>query len=129
MEELLGIILQLLFEFVLEVLANVPFDWLSRNRTTPESDNHVVKNFLWFGGGCVLAGLSLLVVGQSIITVPALRIVNLVLAPVVSAVLSEAIANRRARTNPFIIPRNHFWQAFWFTLGLTLIRFTFASHS
>ena len=55
----------------------------------------------------------------------ALRIANLVLAPVASAFISQAIARRRSRHNKFIIPRNHFWQAFWFTLGIVTVRFAY----
>jgi hypothetical protein len=57
---------------------------------------------------------------------PALRIVNLVSAPVASAFISQAIARRRSRHNPFITPRNHFWQSFWFTLGIVAVRFAYA---
>jgi hypothetical protein len=129
MEELLIIVIQFLFEFILNVLGNIPFDWPSRTRTTPEPDNNFSHSLLWFCGGCILAGVSLLIFKQSIITVSALRMANLLLAPIVSAFISEAIANHRARSNMYIIPRNHFWQAFWFTLGLTLIRFAYTSRS
>jgi ABC-type Fe3+ transport system permease subunit len=71
----------------------------------------------------------LLVVKHTVVSVSALRIANLVLAPVASAFLSEAIANHRAKENPFIIPRNHFWQALFFTLGLVLVRFAYASRA
>ena len=29
--------------------------------------------------------------------------------------------------SPQIVPRNHFWKAFWFTLGLVVIRFAYAT--
>jgi hypothetical protein len=128
MEELLVIILQFLFEFIINAVSSIPFDWPSRNRTTPEADNSFAQSLVWFCGGCLLAGVSLLVFKQSIISVPALRIANLILAPIISAIISEAIASHRAESNIFIIPKNHFWHAFWFTLGLTLIRFAYAKH-
>lgn len=129
MEEILIVILQFLFEFILNVLGNIPFDWPSQNRTKPEPEGISLRCFLWFCGGCALAGLSLLIVKHTMIDVAALRVVNLVFAPVSSAFISQAIARRRARDNPFIIPRNHFWQAFWFTLGLVIIRFAYASRA
>ena len=129
MEEVLIVVLQFLFEFILEVLGNIPFDWPSKNRRTPEPAGIVLRCFLWFCGGCVLAGMSLLVVGHTMIAFDVLRIANLVLAPLSSALVSQAIARRRARSNPFIVPRNHFWQAFWFTLGMVLIRFAYASRA
>ena len=129
MEEILIVITQFLFEFTLDVLGSFPFDWPSRNRTKPESERVFLSRFIWFCGGCALAGVSLVVSKHSIIAIPALRIANLVLAPLVSAYLSQAIASYRAQENRFIIPRNHFWQAFSFTLGLVLIRFAYATHA
>jgi len=129
MEELLIAIIQFLFEFTLDVLGSIPFDWPSRNRTTPEPKGVFLRRLLWFCGGCALASVSLLVVKHTVVSVSALRIANLVLAPVASAFLSEAIANHRAKENPFIIPRNHFWQALFFTLGLVLVRFAYASRA
>jgi hypothetical protein len=127
MEELLIVIIQFLFEFMLDVISNIPFDWTSSERTTPEPEGISLRCFLGFCGGCLLAGVSLLVVKHTVISVSALRITNVALAPIASAFLSQAIASRRARANVFIVPRNHFWQAFWFTLGLVLIRFAYAS--
>lgn len=127
MEELLIVIIQFLFEFTLDVIGNIPFDWPSSNRTTPEPKSIFLRCFLGFCGGCLLAGVSLLVVKHTFISVSALRIANLMLAPVASAFLSKAIAIHRARANAFIIPCNHFWQAFWFTFGLVLTRFAYAS--
>jgi len=129
MEELLIVIVQFLFEFTLNVLGNIPFDWPSQDRTAPESEAVVFPRFLWFCGGCALAGISLLVAKHTLIALPALRIANLVAAPVTSAFISRAIAQHRALRNPFIIPGNHFWQAFFFTLGLALIRFAYASRA
>jgi hypothetical protein len=127
MEELLIVIIQFLFEFTLDVIGNIPFDWPSSNRTTPEPESIFLRCFLGFCGGCLLAGVSLLVVNHTFISVSALRIVNLVLAPIASTFISKAIATHHARANTFIFPRNHFWQAFWFTFGLVLIRFAYAS--
>ena len=126
MEDLLVAILQFLFEFAFDVLSNIPFDWPSKNRRTPEPEGIALRCFLWFCGGCLLAGISLLVVRHTIITFAALRLANLVLAPLASAYLSQGIARRRSVNNPFIVPRNHFWQAFWFTPGLVLVRFAYA---
>lgn len=127
MEELLIVILQFLFEFVMNVLANLPFDWPSRTRKVPEPSAITLLCLLWFAGGCLLAWTSLLVVRHTLIAIPELRVANLLLAPVASAYLSRAIAERRSGLNPNIVPRNHFWQAFWFTLGLVLVRFAYAT--
>lgn len=129
MEELLIAALQFLIEFFFNVLSNAPFDWPSKNRRSPEPESSVGKNFVWFLGGCLLAGITLLFFKQPLISLPELRIANLLLAPIAAAFFSQYIARERARTNPFIVPRNHFWQAFWYTVGLVLIRFAYATRT
>lgn len=129
MEQLLVLFIQFWLEFTINVVSIVPFDWFSKNRTTAEPESIASRCFLWFLEGCILAGVSLLILKHTIISVMALRIANLVLAPIVSAYITEAIARRRAKINPFIAPCNHFWQAFWFTFGLVVIRFIYASRA
>jgi hypothetical protein len=123
MEELLIAILQGLFEFIVEVLSYSTLDW-PFDRKWPESS--VGKYCLWFIIGCGLACISMLFLKHTWITHPALRLANLVFAPLISAFISLAIARRRSRRNPSIVPRNHFWQAFWFTLGVVTVRFAYA---
>jgi hypothetical protein len=125
MEDLLIAILQFLFEFLIEIFTWTPFDWPSRSRSRPETETLTGNCFLWFVVGCGLACISMLFLKHTWISMSALRIANLVLAPVASAFISQAIARRRSRHNKFIIPRNHFWQAFWFTLGIVTVRFAY----
>ncbi|WP_157724977.1 hypothetical protein [Vogesella sp. LIG4] len=126
MEEILVAILQALFEFILEVLSYGTFDWPSSSKDRPEPESIAGRCVLWFMGGCILAGLSVLAFNHTFIHWPPLRMANLVVAPVTSALLSQTIARHRAKNHPLIVPRNHFWQSFWFTLGLVIIRFTYA---
>jgi hypothetical protein len=128
MEELLIVIVQFLFEFILDVLLNIPFDWPSRNRDSFEPESIWATCFLWFLGASFLGWLSLFFFEHTWIAYPGLRIANLVVAPIVSGAISQAIAIRRAQRNPYLVPRNHFWQAYWFTLGFTLVRFAYATH-
>jgi len=128
MEDLLIIILQAIFEFIAEIFSYSPLDWWpSTSRTSPESDTVTAKCFVWFVIGCGLACVSMLFLKRTWISLPALRIANLVLAPIASAFISQAVARRRSRRNSFIIPRNHFWQSFWFTFGLVSVRFAYAA--
>ena len=128
MEDLIIIILQAIFEFVVESVSYLPLDWWpSRSRTSPESDTVTANCCIWFIIGCGLACVSMLFLKRTWISLPALRIANLVLAPIASAFISQAIARRRSRRNRFIIPRNHFWQSFWFTFGLVSVRFAYAA--
>jgi hypothetical protein len=126
MEDLLIAILQGIFEFLLEVFSYTPFDWPFTGRKSPEPETITSRCVTWFVVGCGLAWVSMFVFRHTWISHPALRIVNLIVAPVTSAFISQAIARRRACGNPFIIPRNHFWQSFWFTLGIVTVRFAYA---
>ncbi|QBB71241.1 hypothetical protein ELE36_13235 [Pseudolysobacter antarcticus] len=116
-------------EFAIDVLAYAPLDWFFDWRDFPEPRTLWLASLLWFAGGCVLAWLSVLLLTHTFLAIPALRIANLALAPIASAFLSQALARRRKKSNAAIVPRNHFWQSFWFTLGLVTVRFAFAVRS
>jgi hypothetical protein len=127
MEELLIVVLQGLFEVLLDVLSYLPFD-LSRSAspsssTRRDTDDLLAGCFLWFMGGCVAGGLSLLVFDRSFLPTRKLRIANLVAAPVMAGFVSRTIARRREARGAFADPRRSFWQAFSFSLGVVLVRF------
>lgn len=126
MEDLIIAILQFLFEFIIEVSTYTPIDWPFTSRSQAETESLAGKCLLWFIIGCGLACISIFFLKRTWISMPALRIANLVLAPIISAFISQAVARRRSRSNHFIIPRNHFWQSFWFTLGIVAVRFAYA---
>jgi hypothetical protein len=127
MEEIIVIVLQFLFELLLDVGTFFPFDLPSKNRRTPEPSLLALGCCFWFAGGCACGWLATFVFKNTLIASGALRMVNLVVAPLVSAALSQAIAKRRARDNHHIRPRNHYWRAFWFTTGLVAVRFVYAA--
>ncbi len=126
MEDFLILILQGLFEFILEILAYGPWDWPWATGIKWESKSLFEKCCIWLTIGCGLAAISILMFKRTWITHPHLRILNLIFAPVISAFISQAIARRRRENDTGIIPRDHFWQALWFTLGLVIVRFMFA---
>jgi hypothetical protein len=125
-EELLVILLQFLFELVINVLGHLPFDWPSRKRRTPEREQLAGLCLLWLIGGGLLGFVSLLVFDYTLLRLPALRFANLLVSPLLSGFLAQSIAARRAKRNPLLIPGNHFWYGFWFSLGIALVRFMFA---
>jgi hypothetical protein len=126
MEDALFIVIQVLAELVMESLAWWPVDLPSRSRRRPEAPSIIGSCAIWFTVGALLGWLSVLLVTRTFLTHPALRLTNLLVAPLASAYLSAAIAKRRQPANHYIIPRNHFWRAFWFTTGLVLLRFAYA---
>ena len=126
MEELIVLLAQFLFEVVLNVLGNVPFEWLSRSRKTPDPPAVWPTAMAWFLLGALIGWLSTLLISHTLITLPTLRVLNLLVSPIASALLSHASAQHRSKLNPNITPRNHFWYAFWFTFGLVLARLAYA---
>ena len=129
MEELIVVICQFLVEFTINVLSHLPIDWPSKKRKTPEREALWALCFLWLVGGGILGGLSLLVFDYALLQPAWLRVANLFASPVASAFLAKFIAAQRAEENPLILPRNHFWYGFWFSLGFAFIRFAYAARA
>ncbi len=129
MEEILIALLQGVFEFTVEVLSYLPLDWPFGSRRFREPGYLGLACTFWFLGGGALAWVSVQLFPHTLLQVSAWRIANLILAPITSAFLAQAVARARRTRHPFLIPRNHFWQALWFTLGLTTVRFAYALRS
>ena len=127
MEELIVVVFQFLAEFTINVLGYLPIDWPSKHRRTPEREGLWAVCFVWLIAGGLLGAFSLLVVGYTLLQPGWLRIANLCISPIASAYLAQFVATRRARSNPLLVPRNHFWYGFWFSLGLAFARFAYAS--
>jgi hypothetical protein len=125
MEDLLVIILQCVFEFLAEVFSYIGFDFVPEGRW--QESSLTGKCWFWFVIGGMLAGISIMLFQRTWIAHPALRIANICLAPITSAFISQAIARYRSKRNRSVVPRNSFWQAFWFTFGVVLIRFIYAA--
>lgn len=123
MEDFLISLLQCVLEFLADVFSYGPFDWPFSEKAP---GNLLAKCTILFVLGCSLAWVSVLVLKHTWISFSAVRIANLVLAPATSAFISQTFARYRGRRKKSIIPRNHFWQAFWFTLGIVLVRFIYA---
>ena len=130
MEEALVALLQFIFELLLNIISYVPFDFpVSRRRDTPEYAYGILPAIIWLILGGLAGGASLLIVRHTIIHHSWLRIANVGISPVVSGYVSRAIATVRAKRDPFVLPRNHFWYAFSFSFAYAIIRFTYASRA
>ena len=125
MEGFLIGLLEILAELLVDVAVYWPFDWTIRNKKTGEDLSLAGACTLLFLAAGAIAAVSLLIVPKAIISVGALRIANLVLAPVAAGAVFAWIARWRARRDDFVEPCVQFWHAFWFTLGWVLVRFVF----
>ena len=128
MEEILIAAFQFFFEVVLQVLAELPWDWFVGSRESKRDQSS--KKLGWivvslFMGGAV-GLLSILVRPNTSIRSSALRMAYLGFAPPCSAWISWLVARWLAgRGRPWIQPRLHAICAFCFALVLTALRFAY----
>jgi hypothetical protein len=59
---------------------------------------------------------------------PGLRIAALIASPILAGVISYVVAKLRKGLGHVVESRHHFWYAFTFTLGLSIVRFAYAHH-
>jgi hypothetical protein len=128
-EELLILLVQVLGELAVNILINLPFHWPWRKRATPNQDSGFPVGLFWLALGCLLGWISTLLFQHTLLPLPALRVLNVVVAPIAAAYLAQTLARRAAQNKPDINPQTDFWQAFWFTLGFVLVRLACASRA
>lgn len=126
MEEILALLLQFLIEVVFESLGYLPFEILTTHKDREALDSIGGACTAWLVVGGIIGGLSLLALDHSLLHYGWLRIANLVVAPLSAGFVAQAFARRRQASRPWIEPRNQFWFAFWFSLGIAAVRFVYA---
>ena len=126
MEELIVFLIQFLVELGVNILISMPFE-LAAMRQGKSYDGPILWGVLWLVTGVVLGTISTVFIPALIASGP-LRVFNTLAAPPTAGFLAMAIARRRAATNPRIIPRDHFWSAFFLTVGYVIIRLAYAGH-
>jgi hypothetical protein len=128
-EEVIGLILQFVFEVVLQLFGSIGVDAAtsSRHRTGKEEKEEAgcgwLVAFAVFGAIC--GGLSLLVAPNLLLPNVGLRIANLIAAPFLAGGLSYLVA-KHVWTQRGWEPSHHFWRGFWFALAFGLVRFAYA---
>ncbi len=121
MEELLGLILELILEILLysgadfvviprEEEEGFPFGWMT----------------LFFLLGAGLGAIANLVQPRFLLPYPWLRVINLIVGPLIVGGIARAWTKWRRRRGRKLVPRNHFAFAFLFTFAFDLVRFVYA---
>lgn len=132
MEELLIVIFQMVFEIILQILIQIPWDFgLSVGERRASEADHDPNYFLWIAGslltGALIGGISLLGFPHTFITHGWARMTYLFLAPLLSGFLSYYLAKNKSSIDVLTNrPRMHAFCLFLFSLGITVIRFTYA---
>ena len=130
MEELLIVVLQFLFETLVDALIYWPFEsatdrmWASRR--AENASKHFPLIVAAIAGGAV-GTISLVVMPHTWLRSEALRIANLLLAPLISAGSAWLIASRRTYRHTQTPAGEHAWFGFWFTLTFVVVRFTWGT--
>jgi hypothetical protein len=120
MEEILVPILQLLVEFLLQMLVWGGLDFLSFRNERGENNGWVLFG-IFLGVGGLIGGIVTWVHPHPMLAYPWLRLTNLIVGPFVAGGLSWLIARWRQR-EPWI----HVLMAFSFVLGYNVVRYAFA---
>ena len=132
MEELLIAILQMAFEIILQILIQFPWDFglsfSERRATDMERDpNYAIWIFGSLLMGASIGGISLLGFPHTFLTHSWARIAYLFLAPLLSGFISYFLAKNKPSIDLLTNrPRMHALCLFLFSLGITVIRFTYA---
>lgn len=118
----------LLFQVIVELFLGLPWDWLWYGER--EGGDGQISPF-WIGfwsmiAGGVLAGLSLLLFPDVIARRSGLRLFLLFFAPVFAGTTGYWMAKWKERRRDYVVPREHFWWSFMFTLGYMMVRFGYA---
>jgi hypothetical protein len=120
MVEILVPILQLLVEFVLQMLVWGGLDFFSiRNERGENKGCMLFGVFLVLGG--LIGGIATWIHPQAMLAYPGLRLANLIVGPFLAGGLSWLVARWR-KHDPLI----HVLMAFSFVLGYNVVRFAFA---
>lgn len=127
MEEALVLLLQFLFELIINIFSYMPFDFLpTRQERGKEAWPAKTSLVVFFLVGALLGWLSLLLFKHTLIGYSWIRIANVLVAPLISGFYAQLFSGLRKERYPDVLPREHFWQAFNFSLAFALVRFTYA---
>jgi hypothetical protein len=126
-EEIVALVFQILIEVGLQMLGGAGFDYAASRRRRESGPGGCGCSwpvfFLALGGAC--GGLSLLVAPNLILPGLALRIANLVVAPLLAGGLSYLIAANLWGEKSGEASE-HFWRGFCFALAFGIVRFAYA---
>src|SRR4051812_44310527 len=126
MEEILVVLIQFLIEVIGQAIVQIPFDCACRLRESREQ-HAVAMSTLFLVVGGMVGVMSVAFLPGTLIQIPALRILNLGVTPLLGGAIGYRIAKWQAETrNPNVVPRYHFWYAFFFTLALAAVRLVYA---
>lgn len=127
MEEVLIVVVQGLLELGLEFLIYCGLDFAALRGRSDEEYGCSLAGF-FFICGAVLGSLANLARPRLLLPYPWLRIANLIIGPLLAGGASWLMTQWRQQRGAKVLPGNHFFFAFWFTLAFDLVRFAYGKH-
>ena|SRR5256885_11300662 len=124
MEELIIVIVQFTAEVLGSVFIGSPFGFNARKPTKPESSSGG-DQIVFALAGAVLGYVSAYILPFKLLPYSWLRLLNLAIAPIAGGYVAKVIATHRAKGDPLIEPKVHFWNAFSFILPFALLRLAY----
>lgn len=125
-EELIIVIVQFTFEVLVSTFVGAPFGFNARKPIQHES-NSAGYQIVFALAGALLGYVSAYLLPFKLLPYSWFRLLNLVIAPVAGGYVAKAIATHRAKTDPLIEPKVHFWNAFSFILPFALLRLAYVA--
>ena len=126
MEDLIIVIVQFTFEVLGSAFIGSPFGFNARKLRESESSSRG-EQIVFALAGALLGYVSAYLLPFKLLPYSWLRLLNLVVAPVAGGYVAKAIATHRAKADPLIEPKVHFWNAFSFILPFALLRLAYVA--
>ena len=131
MELFIEVVLQFVFEFFLQLLAEVfseiGFHSLSQFFESRRIQNPWIASAGYFFLGAVVGGISLLIFKATLIHSPMMRVANLFLTPVLVGLAMVLIGWLRRKKGLELVRLDRFGYGFLFAFGMALVRFLYAT--
>ena len=125
LEGLAGVVVELLFSVVAEILAEAGFHALAAPFTERPHPALAVVGYTAYGAG--LGALSSVVLGEFLVRDPTLAMVNLAASPVVAGLAMMGVGAVRARRGQSLVRLDSFFYGWLFAAAFVLTRFALVS--
>ena len=128
MEFIFEILLQFLGELLLQILFEglVELGYHSLADTFKKPKHPILSTIGYLLWGAIAGGISLLILPNSFIDDPNLRLSNLILAPLAIGGIMVLIGRIRAKKGQDLVKLDRFGYAFCFAFAMSLVRFFWA---
>jgi hypothetical protein len=125
MEFFFELLLEFIGQIVTEILCELGLHAIKEPFRRPPNPLFATIGYTLFGA---LAGLiSLFIFPRHMVTLVALRWVNMIVTPLATGAVMAMLGAQRARRGQTVLRIDRFWYSYLFALALAIVRFSWAS--